>query len=512
MRPAVVVIGAGFGGLSAAIALRAAGVDVVVVERTGVPGGKARAIEVGGRRIDVGPTVLTMRWVFDELCASAGRALDDIVGVTEAGVVARHAFADGSTLDLHSDRERSVDAIARFAGAGEAQAYERFADHCARIAEVVREPFLRAERPSMASLVKTGLGLAAVARIDAHRSMWRAIRSFFSDERLVALFSRYATYVGSSPFEAPATLNLVAHVEREGVALVEGGISALARALAGVAEGLGVVFRYGCTARHVAVEGGRASGVLVDEDGTRELLRADAVVANVDVATLAWGALGPTAAAAVPRPERKRRSLSALTWAIEGSARGFELDRHNVFFPRDYAAEHTALFTERRVPRDPTVYLCAQDRGVEGRPIAEGASERFFVIVNAPAVADEAPLDHEELQRCERAMFERLSQAGLTLTPNAMTMTTPASFEQIAPGTGGAIYGEACHGMFGPLGRPSSRTRLPGLHLAGGTVHPGPGVPMAALSGRLAAQSVLADLASTRRSRLSVTAGSTSTP
>lgn len=512
MPSKVVVIGAGFGGLSAALTLRAAGLDVVVVERANAPGGKARAIEVGGRRIDVGPTVLTMRWVFDELCASVGRSVADLVEITDAEVIARHAFDDGSRLDLYADLARSIDAVGTFAGPDEARAYARFAAHSARIAEIVREPFLRSERPTAASLLKHGPGIAALARIDAHRSMWRALESFFADPRLVSLFARYATYVGSSPFDAPATLNLIAHVEREGVGIVTGGLSALARALADLAKELGVVFHYEATARHIAVERGRASGVIVERDGAREHIVADAVVANVDVGTLAWGALGPAAAAAVPRTDPRTRSLSALTWAIEGTASGFDLARHNVFFPHDYAAEHAALFRDRGVPHDPTVYVCAQDRGVHDRSIPEGASERLFVIVNAPAVADEAPLDAEELKQCERAMFERLSKAGLSVSPNAVTMATPSAFEHLAPGTGGAIYGEACHGCFAPMSRPSSRTKLPGLHLAGGTVHPGPGVPMATLSGRLAARSVIADLASTGPSRTWVTAGSISMP
>jgi 1-hydroxycarotenoid 3,4-desaturase len=511
MRAPIIIVGAGFGGLAAALSMRAAGEDVIVLERAHAPGGKARTVEIGERPIDVGPTVLTMRWVFDELLAKVGRTLDEEVRLVPAEIVARHAFADGGRLDLFADERRSADAIGQLAGPREAAAYLRFAQHCKSIADTVRTPFLEADRPSIASLATSRAGLSSLTKIDAHRSMWRALRSFFSDPRLLMMFGRYATYVGSSPFEAPATLNLIAHVEREGVSMVEGGISNLARAIAGVAEDLGVVFHYGCQVTDVLVEGGRAAGVVIDEEGRREAVRGRAVVVNADVATLASGALGRSAALAVPRPAFERRSLSAVTWAVDATVSGFPLVRHTVFFPADYEAEHDALFRGSRIPDDPTAYVCAQDRGASVTPgaVREGESERLFVIVNAPAAADRRPPTPEEIERCERAMWQRLESAGLSVTPRAMSVATPTTFERLAPGTGGAIYGEACHGPFAPLSRPSSRTKLPGLYLTGGSVHPGPGVPMAALSGKIAARAVVADLASMRPSRVRVTAGST---
>jgi len=508
-----VVIGAGFGGLAAAVELASRGEPVVVVERELVPGGKARTIDVGGRAIDVGPTVLTMRWVFDAMFAAAGRRLSDAVTLTPASVIARHAWGDGTTLDLYSDLERSVAAIAAFVGDREAEAYRRFAAQGEATAAVVRGPFLESERPSIAALIGNGarLGLRSLARVDAHRTMWRALSSTFADPRLRALFARYATYVGSSPFEAPATLNLIAHVEREGVSIVEGGMARLAHAVAELARDLGVTFRFGSRVREVLQENGRVSGVVLEGPGTaRDVLAASAVIANADISTLASGALGEAARAAASAPRPARRSLSAITWAIVGATSGFPLAHHNVFFSDDYPAEFEALFGQRRLAADPTVYVCAQDRagGDEAAPAGE---ERLFVIVNAPANADTAPLTSEEVERCERAMFSRLSRAGLRITPRAMVVTTPTSFERLAPGTGGAIYGEASHGPFSALSRPASRTKLPGLFLAGGSVHPGPGVPMAALSGRTAARAVLRDLASMRRSRPLAMVGSTST-
>ena len=511
-RAPTVVIGAGFGGLAAAVELASRGERVVVVERELVAGGKARTVTVGGCAIDVGPTVLTMRWVFDAMFAAAGRRLDDVVTLTPTSVIARHAWSGGTTLDLFSDVERSAAAIAAFAGDDEAAAYRRFAVQGEATAAVVRGPFLESDRPSIAALIGNGarLGVRALARVDAHRTMWRAVSSTFTDPRLRALFARYATYVGSSPFEAPATLNLIAHVEREGVSVVEGGMAQLAYAVADLAKDLGVTFRFGSRVREVLAVGGRASGVVIEGgNGSREVLAASAVIANMDVSTLASGALGDLALGAASGPRANRRSLSAMTWAIVGQTAGFPLAHHNVFFSDDYPAEFEALFGRRQLAADPTVYVCAQDRAADEMRAREG-DERLFVIVNAPATADTAPVTNEEVERCERAMFSRLSKAGLRITPRAMVVATPTSFERLAPGTGGAIYGEASHGPFSALSRPGSKTKVPGLYLAGGSVHPGPGVPMAALSGRTAARAVLNDLASTRRSRPVVTVGSTS--
>jgi 1-hydroxycarotenoid 3,4-desaturase len=260
----------------------------------------------------------------------------------------------------------------------------------------------------------------------------------------------------------------------------------------------GATFRYGAEVAEVLVEGGRCAGVRL-ADGER--VAAEAVVANADASALHAGLLGAAAARAVPAPQGER-SLSAVTWCMEARAQGFDLLRHSVFFSDDYRAEFDSIFGQGRLPAEPTTYICAQDRDdLGGQP---DGTERLLVLVNAPATH----LEPRDIERCRQASLDLLTRCGLTLTPTREVMTTPMDFAALFQGTAGALYGQATHGWKASFSRPGTGTRLPGLYLAGGSVHPGAGVPMAAMSGRLAAARVISDLAfSTRRRPMAMPGG-----
>ncbi|KMO16559.1 1-hydroxycarotenoid 3,4-desaturase CrtD [Methylobacterium platani] len=491
----VVVIGAGIGGLVAALTLAARGLPVTLVEKEAAPGGKMRRVAAGPRAVEAGPTVFTMRWVFDEIFSECGADLASRVALTPAAVLARHAWSEGERLDLFADPARSEAAIADFAGAGEADGFRRFRARAAEIYRTLEGPFIRGQRPGPVGLARRvgPAGLGDLWRIRPFTTLWSALGEHFRDPRLRQLFGRYATYCGASPFAAPATLMLVAHVELEGVWTVAGGLSRLAAAVADLADAHGAELRYGTGVERILVEGGRVAGIALT---TGEHIAATRVVANADAAALAEGLFGREPARAVARVPPGERSLSAVTVAVAGRPQGFPLVRHNVFFSPDYAAEFADL-RAGRLPRDPTVYVCAQDRHDHGLPdgLSGETPEALLCLVNAPARG--AALPPEEFARCHDTMSRRLSACGLTIAPTARTVTDPAGFERLFPATGGALYGRASHGWMASFRRPGARTRLPGLYLAGGSVHPGPGVPMAAQSGRLAAASVLQDLGST---------------
>jgi len=497
-RPRIVVVGAGMGGLAAALELASGGAAVTVLERHAVPGGRMREVRVGGAGIDSGPTVFTMRWVFEELFAAAGVSFADHLDVQPADLLARHAWLDGSRLDLYADLERSAAAIGEFAGTREADAYRRFARRSRRVFETLDRPFMRAERPSVLGLVRAaGLrGLPDLLSINAFRSLWSELGRHFTDPRLRQLFGRYSTYCGSSPFRAPATLMLIAHAEQAGVWIVRGGMQRLAEALAGAAAAAGAELRYGChVARLLTDAAGRACGVELDDGGR---IQADAVVFNGDAAALAGGLLGEPARGAVPARVAPPSSLSALTLSARAQVTGFPLAYHTVFFGDDYPDEFESIFARRAMTATPTIYVCAQDRapGARGGPSEGYSPERVFCLANAaPGKMDEAAVT-----RYRERVFATLERHGLVLEPvdGALATTAPPDFDALFPATGGALYGQPTHGWRSSFLRPGSRSRLPGLYLAGGSVHPGPGVPMAALSGRLAAAAAMTDLGLSR--------------
>ncbi|WP_010184143.1 1-hydroxycarotenoid 3,4-desaturase CrtD [Sphingomonas sp. PAMC 26605] len=505
----VLVVGAGIGGLASAALLAARGVPVTVVEAAAGPGGKMREIVAGGVAIDAGPTVFTLRQVFDEIFADCGSALESHLTLTPATVLARHAWGD-DRLDLFADPAASEAAIGAFAGARAAAGYRAFRAEARRIFETLDAPFLRAPQTNPLGLTwRMGWrGLTDLNQIRPYETLWSALGTHFDDPRLRQLFGRYATYCGSSPFLCPATLMLVAHVEAAGVWLISGGMHALAKALEALALRHGAIFRYGAPVRDIVIERGRAAGVRL---ASGERIDAAAIVCNADPAALAHGAFGAAARAAVAPQPARGRSLSALVWCANGIARGFPLVRHSVFFARDSAAEFADL-AAGRVAADPTVYVCAQDRDAKTGAGA-GGSERLQIIVNAPATGDTAPLTQAEIEQCTQSMHATLQRAGLTLElpEEATVLTTPSGFNGLFPRTGGALYGPASHGWAASFRRPGSRTRIPGLYCAGGSTHPGAGVPMAALSARLAVACLLKDRVSTSQSTRTAMPGGMST-
>ncbi|MBY0611287.1 MAG: phytoene desaturase [Beijerinckiaceae bacterium] len=499
----IAIIGAGIGGLAAALRLAGEGLSVTVFERGPRAGGKLREITVGDRAIDSGPTVFTLKSIFERLFAAAGADFDTLVPTEKADILARHAWNEAERLDLFASLESSADAIGALAGPREAKGFLAFAAEARRTWQTLKGSFVGAPAPSMVGLVRhAGVsGLGDLLAIRPFTTLWSALGDHFTDPRLRQLFGRYSTYCGSSPFLSPATLMLVAHVEQEGVWLVEGGMYRLVEAMVTLCEQRGVVFSYDADVTAIDMERHGTATITLDS----ERIACSAVIFNGDASALS-GLLKGSDAAVPASVAAKNRSLSAITWSLLGRPGGFPLHRHSVFFSQDYRREFDDIFRQSKSPSEPTVYVCAQDR--DDRATAPHDQERLFCLVNAPADGDLRTYARDDHERAMAGMFKTLRRCGLDIHLDAEpVVTSPDAFSRMFPGSGGALYGRASHGWAASFQRPGIRTKMPNLYLAGGSVHPGPGIPMAALSGMMAAQCLVDDrhaarAASAGRSRL----------
>ncbi|WP_300038246.1 1-hydroxycarotenoid 3,4-desaturase CrtD [uncultured Roseobacter sp.] len=484
-RPRAVVIGAGIAGLATALRLACGGMAVTLLERHAHAGGKIRTLPSAAGPVDAGPTVLTMRHVFDALFACAGARLEDHVTLFRQETLARHFWPDGSCLDLSEDPEVSAAAIAGFAGPGAADEFRSFHKRTARLFAAFDAPMMQAPQPRLSELVPHVLRQPGLIPDMAPLSTLKtSLARQFSDPRLAQLFGRYATYVGGAPHLSPAILSLIWQAEAAGVWVVQGGMHRLAGAIAGLAAENGVDIRLGTHVSEIAKRHGAVSGVIL-QNGAQ--LPADAVVYAGDPRALAMGSLGDSFTKVAPQTATLPRSFSARVHSFAATPQGLDLAHHNVFFDADPDSEFDDLHAGR-IPRNPTIYLCAEDRGQNTPP---PDTERFEIICNAPAT--DTPNDPTELTEWHHQIMQKMADMGVSFTPmpTATTITTPQTFAAMFPDSLGALYGQTPHGMTAALKRPTAQTSVPGLWLAGGGTHPGAGVPMATLSARHAAGAIL---------------------
>ena len=499
-----VIIGAGIAGLACAVRLRAAGFAVTLLERHGAVGGKIRTVPSDAGPIDAGPTVLTMRHVFDDLFAQLGTRVEDHVTLIKQDELARHFWPDGSTLSLYADEERTIGALRTFGGNEAVADFLKFTKRTRQLFAAFDAPMMQAPEPKLAELTKHVLRqphlIPAMAPLSTLKTL---LKRSFRDPRLRQLFGRYATYVGGSPSHAPAILSLIWQAAANGVWVVKGGMHKLTQALGRLLDANGVETQTNAHVDRIEIQNGHAKAVHL-ANGTH--IPCDVLIHAGDPRALATGALGPGTTHIAKQTAKAKRSFSARVLSFAAAPHGPALAHHNVFFDEDAQSEFNDLMAGR-IPAHPSFYICALDRG-HGKHTPQ--LERFEIITNAPATAEHQP---EDLSPWLHQITHQMAQHGISFspTPDTTTITTPQVFARMFPATQGALYGQTPHGLPAALQRPTARTRLPNLYLAGGGTHPGAGVPMATLSARHAVEAILSDQISTSRSAPTATRGGMST-
>jgi phytoene desaturase len=486
----IVIIGAGIGGLSAAIRLAAQGRQVMVLEKNPASGGKMSQITSDGFRWGTGPSVITMRHVFEDLFAAAGRTLDDYIDLLPVEPLTRYFYRDGSVIDASGKLSKMAHEIEKVEPR-DVEGYLAYLAYAARIHRITGPVFIYDRPPTPASFLKVPpqewLGA------DPFRTMHGAIKSHVKSPQMRQLLGRFATYVGGSPYEAPATLNVIAHVELTGgVWYPRGGIYTIAAGMTQLAQELGVEFCFDTPVDEIRLNNGRV-GAVVTGDG--QTIETETVVSNLDVTTT-FKHLLPT----TPKLQKRLAQLESF----EPSCSGFvlllgvegtydELAHHNIFFSDDYPAEFQAIFKDQVPAADPTIYVSITSKTDPDH--APAGQENWFILVNAPALSDKIDWEQEKM-RYRDLILDQLADAGYDVRDRIRSehILTPVDLQQMSGAWRGALYGPSANSKWTAFRRPHNRSKhVPGLYFAGGTTHPGGGVPMVALSGKVAAEFVLED-------------------
>ena len=479
----IIIIGAGIGGLSAAIRLATAGRDVTIFEQNAEPGGKMSRLQAGGFTWDRGPSVITMRYVFEELFRSAGRRLEDYLTLEAVEPLTRYFYPDSTVLDATRDLPRMLAQIQAIEPR-DVEGYLNFLAYVARLHRITGPVFIYDQPPTWRSFLR--VPFQDWFRIDGLRTMDAALRGYLHAPKLQQFLGRFATYVGASPYLAPATLNVIAHVElNEGVWYPRGGIYEIAAALSKLATELGVRIHLHSRVMRIVVKNMQVHGV---ELSTGELIPAKQVISNLDVTTTRRSLLGKASTGA-----KVDVSGSGFILLLGVARQHPGLAHHNIFFSGDYQREFQQIFEQGVPADDPTTYVAITSK-TDSEHAPQGC-ENWFVLVNAPPVGSNFDWSTQAAAYRE-LLLNRLSARGYDLRPDLRyeAMITPLDLQRETGGWLGALYGASSNNRWAAFRRPHNREKeLRGLYFVGGSAHPGGGVPMVTLSGKVVAEMVFAD-------------------
>jgi phytoene desaturase len=484
----IAIIGGGIGGLSAAITLAAAGKPVELFEKQNQLGGKANTRWIGAYRFDTGPSLLTLPQVFSTLFKRAGRTVEPYIPIVPLSPLTQYWFADGT--HFASDRlDRFIPTLTQNLDVTERES-ARYFSYAKKIWDLTHHVFLEQSlhRPKTYFSRDTLHSFLRLGSIDLRRSMHTANAHFFKDPRMVQLLDRYATYNGSDPYQAPATLNNIAYVEHGlGGYGVKNGIYGIISGMERLARELGVEIHTNTPVRKIK-HANRNDFHLVLDDKT---VGAKALISDVDVSTLYEHLLDDPQSPLAKRYRSLPPSSSALVfyWGINRTFA--ELGVHNIFFSADYQKEFAQIHQDNKIPSEPTIYINITSKITPTD--APSGGENWFVLVNAP------PHDgrdwKQELAKTREQVINRISAVLHTDIAQLIVAEESWTPEQIEQETGsfrGSLYGISSNTRIAAfLRHPNVSKRYPGLYLCGGSVHPGGGMPLSALSGMIAADLLL---------------------
>ena len=502
----IAIVGGGLAGLACAVELSSHGLRVTLVEKNDHLGGKMNLLEEQGFSFDMGPTIITLPQVFRGIVKRSGRKVEDYAKLINLDPQWRCFYEDGTVLDLAAGLQPMLDRLEKqFPGTGAASGFKSFVDYARRMFRLSEKVFFYQDLGSVGDMMRKPSAdpkiLADVLAMRLHSTVGATVHKHIEEPHVRQLCEHFQQYIGSSPFLAPAILSLIAAAQvDQGCWYALGGTRTIAQSLERIAREQGVEFITGTGVAKIDQQGGRASGVVLEDGRT---IKADAVVSNCDVQRTMLNLVG-TPAARQAQKDIARKYTPACSGLVLylGLNRQYEhLAHHNFLFSGNSDQEFDDIYHKGIPARDPTLYLAVPSRTDPTQAPAGG--EALYVLIHTAYLRPEHQWEQTPgvsgklLESYKPVVMDKLRRFGMEDIDQHIVVDrflTPAGIDRMYNAEGGAIYGLASHGKLSGGFKPRNRSDvLKGLYLAGGSTNPGPGMPMVLMSGVTAARSVLED-------------------
>ena len=498
-----IVIGSGLAGLASACTLAARGYSVTVIEKNDWLGGKAALLEDRGYRFDMGPTILTLPSVLRRVFQEAGRKLEDYLNMVRLDPQWRCFYEDGTHFDLIESLPEMKNRLREYTGAeATGNGYEKFMAISKNLDEVSNKFFFWKSVGGISDTMnfKESLSLNVlrdVMSLRFGRTVAGLVRSHIPDARIAQMIDHFTQYVGSSPEASPAVLCGIAHMQtNEGIWYPMGGTRAVPEALVKLGRELGVQYVTGRQVKSIDSQSGRVTGVTLDNG---QSLKAKTVVSNSDCVRTCEELLPEKVATRFLKKRKFEAACSGVVLYLGLRKKYEHILHHNFVFSRDPHVEFDQIYNQGKPAEDPTCYVCAPS--LSGDKVAPGNGEALYVLVHTPYLRKHHQWD-KMLPAYRNVIIDKLKRtAGMEDIERRIEVEhtlTPADIHRRYHVLNGAIYGLASHGRFLGAFKPANRVaEMQGLYLAGGSAHPGPGMPMVVMSGWIAADTLDQDLSAT---------------
>jgi phytoene desaturase len=483
------IIGAGLGGLAAAIRIASHGMAVDIYEQQSHAGGKANELHLDGFRFDTGPSLLTMPFVLESVFSDVAEDISNYLTIEPLSQHCKYFYPDGTEITAFADRDAFAQEV-ESKTTDSAASVKRYLSYSKGIYDLSADLFLFNDIHELSTYREQGSPktLLNLWKLDSLRTVHQANQSFFKDPRVIQLFDRYTTYNGSNPYKAPATLNIIPHVEYNmGSFIVREGIYRIPQALTDLAKKQGVTIDPKRRVDRIVHDHKQVQGIVIDG----KMLPYDCVVSNADVFTTYRDLLKDETSRDAKRYKRLEPSSSALVffWGVRGGM-SERLGVHNILFSADYKREFRELFYHRVCPLDPTIYIYIS--ALYNPSDTPKGYENWFVMINAPY--DSGQDWEREMREGRKRIVRKIDSVLHTDIERHITcerIVTPRDIEAQTMSHRGSIYGISSNSRTAAFMRQRNRSkRYRGLYFCGGSAHPGGGIPLVLLSGKIAADLV----------------------